>query len=311
VSSRAASLHAQAKVNLFLHVRDREPSGYHQIETLFCRLDLADDVVVRVPDPGTGSARSLDSTGDDTGPREENLAYRAAVLYAEHRGWPSGFAIEIRKRIPVGGGLGGGSADAGAVLRVLRALDPAPPPAATLLLWAAQLGADVPFMTMESPLALGSGHGEILTPLAALPARGVVLYIPSFRVSTRDAYRWLDEARASPGAEGPPAGRDAAAPAGVQLPEPAAFGDWDRVTPLMTNDFEPVVGRRYAGIPLVVSRLRAVPNVIAALMSGSGSTVYGVMDTFDAPRGVMLMPADGNMMMTSTAEHVVGVRRID
>jgi 4-diphosphocytidyl-2C-methyl-D-erythritol kinase len=61
----------------------------------------------------------------------------------------------------------------------------------------------------------------------------------------------------------------------------------------------------------VVSRLRAVPNVIAALMSGSGSTVYGVMNAFEAPRGVMLMPADGNMMMTSTAEHVVGVRRID
>jgi 4-diphosphocytidyl-2-C-methyl-D-erythritol kinase len=299
---------AQAKINLFLHVRDREPSGYHQIETLFCRLDLADDVVVRISAPGMGSARTVDSTGDDTGPPEENLAYRAAVLYAEQRGWPSGFAIEITKRIPVGGGLGGGSADAGAVLRVLRALDPEPPPAATLLLWAAQLGADVPFMAMESPLALGSGHGEILTPLAALPARGVVLYIPSFRVSTRDAYGWLDEAR---GTAGPPGTREAATSAGGPFPEPAAYGDWDRVAPLMVNDFQPVVGQRYGDIPLVVSRLLAVPNVIAALMSGSGSTVYGVMNRFDAPRGVMLMPADGYMMMTSTAEHVVGVRRID
>jgi 4-diphosphocytidyl-2-C-methyl-D-erythritol kinase len=311
VSGRAASVQAQAKVNLFLHVGGREPSGYHQIETLFCRLDLADDVVVRVPAPGKGSARTLESTGDDTGPREENLAYRAAVLYAERRGWPSGFAIEITKCIPVGGGLGGGSADAGAVLRVLRALDPEPPPAATLLLWAARLGADVPFMAMESPLALGSGHGEILTPLAALPARGVVLYIPSFRVSTRDAYGWLDEARARPGGDGPPVAHRAAPSAGDRLTDPAAYADWDRVVPLMMNDFQPVVGQRYGDIPLVVSRLRAVPNVIAALMSGSGSTVYGVMNRFDAPRGVMLMPADGNMMMTSTAEHVVGVRRID
>jgi 4-diphosphocytidyl-2-C-methyl-D-erythritol kinase len=311
VSGRAASVEAQAKINLFLHVRDREPSGYHQIETLFCRLDLADDVVVRGPAPGKGSARALESTGDDTGPPEENLAYRAAVLYAEQRGWPSGFTIEITKRIPVGGGLGGGSADAGAVLRVLRALDPEPPPAATMQLWAAQLGADVPFMAMESPLALGSGHGEILTPLAALPARGVVLYIPSFRVSTRDAYGWLDEARATPGAERPPAVREAAASAGGRFPNPAAYGDWDRVAPLMTNDFQQVVGERYGDIPLVVSRLRAVPNVIAALMSGSGSTVYGVMHTFDAPRGVMLMPADGSMMMTSTAEQVVGVQSIE
>ena len=310
MSGRAASVQAQAKVNLFLHVRDREPSGYHQIETLFCRLDLADDVVVRVAAPGSGAARTIESTGDDTGPPEENLAYRAAALYAERRGWPSGFAIEITKRIPVGGGLGGGSADAGAVLRTLRALDPEPPPAATLVLWAAQLGADVPFMAMESPLALGSGHGEILTPLAALPARGVVLYIPSFRVSTRDAYGWLDEARATEGAQGPPAVGEATASAGGRFPDPAAYGDWDRVASLMTNDFQPVVGRRYGDIPLVISRLRAVPNVIAALMSGSGSTVYGLMNAFEPPRGGMLMPADGNMMMTSTAEHVVGVRLI-
>src|ERR1700691_4442665 len=98
--------------------------------------------------------------------------------------------------------------------------------------------------------------------------------------------------------------REAAASAGGPFPEPAAYGDWDRVAPLMVNDFQPVVGQRYSDIPLVVSRLLAVPNVIAALMSGSGSTVYGVMNRFDAPRGVMLMPADGNMMMTSTAEHV-------
>ena len=98
---------AQAKVNLFLHVLEREPSGYHQIETLFCRLDLADDVVVRIPVTPKETARTLDCVGDDTGVREENLAYRAAVLYAEKRGWPSGFAIEITKRIPVGGGLGG------------------------------------------------------------------------------------------------------------------------------------------------------------------------------------------------------------
>jgi 4-diphosphocytidyl-2-C-methyl-D-erythritol kinase len=310
VSGRAASLQSQAKINLFLHVLAREPSGYHQIETLFCRLALADDVVVRVPASGKGSERALDSMGDDTGPREENLAYRAAVLYAEKRGWPSGFAIEITKRIPVGGGLGGGSADAGAVLRILRALDPQPPPAATLLLWAAQLGADVPFMAMESPLALGSGHGEILTPLAPLPARGVVLYTPGFRVSTRDAYRWLDDARSARGAGASP-GADAAASAGIQSPDPAALGDWHRVASLMRNDFEPVVGQRYGDIPLMVSRLRAVPNVIAALMSGSGSTVYGVMDALAAPRSVIPAPAGGNMVMTSTAEHVVGVQPIE
>ncbi len=299
MSGGAASLMAQAKVNLFLHVLEREPSGYHQIETLFCRLDLADDVVVRIPATGNETARTLDCMGEDTGAREENLAYRAAVLYAEKRGWPSGFAIEITKRIPVGGGLGGGSADAGAVLRVLRALDPEPPPATTLLQWAAQLGADVPFMTTESPLALGSGHGEILMPLPALPARGVVLYVPGYRVSTRDAYGWLDEARRADRSSSYAAPRD-----------PAGLSDWDSVAPLMTNDFESVVGQRHGDIAVMVSRLRAVPNAIAGLMSGSGSTVYGVMDALEAPRGPIIAPANGTMMMTSTAEHVVGVRRI-
>jgi 4-diphosphocytidyl-2-C-methyl-D-erythritol kinase len=301
VTGRAASLPAQAKVNLFLRVLEREPSGYHQIETLFCRLDLADDVTVRIPGPGHETMRVLETIGEDVGPAEENLAYRAAATYAGMRGWPAGFAIEITKRIPVGGGLGGGSADAGAVLRALRALDPAPPPATALLQWAAQLGADVPFMTMESPLALGSGRGEILTPVPALPARGVVLYLPGYRVSTRDAYGWLDAARAA-GHSSPPSRRPI---------EPAALNDWRRVAPLMANDFEPVVGQRYEDIPLMVSRLREVPNAVAALMSGSGSTVYGVMDALAPPRGAILAPASGTMVMTSTAEHVVGVRLID
>ena len=117
-----ARVAAQAKINLMLRVLAREALGYHQIETLFCRLALADDVVVRV----TPGARTLDCRGAGVGPTERNLAYRAALAYAEARGWPDGFAIEIDKHIPVGGGLGGGSADAAAVLRALAALDPAP-----------------------------------------------------------------------------------------------------------------------------------------------------------------------------------------
>jgi 4-diphosphocytidyl-2-C-methyl-D-erythritol kinase len=105
---RAGRVAAQAKINLALRVLAREVSGYHQIETLFCRIALADTVVVRI----VARERSLDCHGADLGPIEANLAYRAAAAYAAARGWPDGFAIEIEKRIPVGGGLGGGSADA-------------------------------------------------------------------------------------------------------------------------------------------------------------------------------------------------------
>ena len=132
--AREATVAAQAKLNLFLRVLAREDSGYHQIETLFCRIALADEVTVRV----LPSGRSVESHGQwvpagGLGPPDKNLAWRAAAAYAEVTGFPAGFHISIEKRIPVGAGLGGGSADAGAVLRALNALNPRPLPSADLL----------------------------------------------------------------------------------------------------------------------------------------------------------------------------------
>ena len=97
--SRTARVEAQAKINLFLRILSREPGGYHQLETLFQRVALADSVTVRMGDGG----RSLDCRGADTGPVEKNLAWRAAVAFAQATGGPANFQIEIEKRIPVGG----------------------------------------------------------------------------------------------------------------------------------------------------------------------------------------------------------------
>src|SRR6185503_11221787 len=112
---RIARVQAQAKVNLFLRVGPprRDAGGYHDIATLFQRIDLADDLIVRAG----GSSRSIDCAGPQLPPEglgdpQKNLAFRAAEAYAEHVGRPRGFSIELTKRIPVGGGLGGGSADA-------------------------------------------------------------------------------------------------------------------------------------------------------------------------------------------------------
>src|SRR3954465_6177502 len=91
---------AQAKINLRLKVLAREADGFHSIETIFARIDLADDIVVRVG----GSGRSIDCKGVDLGPVERNLAYRAAIAYIEATGWPDAFSIEVTKNIPVGGG---------------------------------------------------------------------------------------------------------------------------------------------------------------------------------------------------------------
>ena len=296
---RAARIAAQAKVNLRLRILAREASGYHQLETLFLRLALADDVMVRVTD----GARSLD-VGGDVDPRqlgtvERNLAWRAADAYASATGWPSGFAIELTKRIPVGGGLGGGSADAGAVLRALDGLAPRPVGERNLLAIASKLGADVPFLTSTTAYALAWGRGERLLSLAAPEERELLLVLPPFAVNTAEAYGWLAAARAN-----------AAAVADTGVLDPVTLGDWSAVAQLATNDFEPVVAGRHPMIERALSRLREL-GCTPAMMSGSGSSLFGVLPqgaSVDVPRfdGV-----DGGpppvVLLTRTAVHVAPV----
>ena len=282
-----ARVKAQAKINLWLRILAREASGYHQIDTLFCRLALADDVVVRL----TPGGRTIDCRGADVGPAERNLAFRAAVAYADLRAWPAGVAIEIDKRIPVGGGLGGGSADAGAVLRALAALDPSPPPPAELLRLAGRLGADVPFLTSDAPLALAWGRGDQLLSLSPLPERPVVLYLPGFGINTAAAYGWVAAARG-----------DAVAPA-RQIPRDA-MTSWDALAPYSVNDFEPAVGAHHPEIPAALARLQALDSAILARMSGSGSTLFAVLA---APIPVSLPPG-GTTVLTTSATMVEPVR---
>ena len=264
--ARTARVAAQAKVNLRLRILAREASGYHQLETLFLRLALADDVLVRATD----GARSLDVAGDvdarQLGPVERNLAWRAAADYAMVTGWPAGFAIALEKRIPVGGGLGGGSADAGAVLRALDAIAPRPIGESALLAIASRLGADVPFLTSVAPYALAWGRGERMLALPAPEEREVLLVLPPFAVNTATAYGWLATARASD---------ERGEVAGAVLPLDA-LSDWSSVAPLAINDFEAVVAARHPSIAAIVKRLRGL-GCAPALMSGSGSSVFGVL----------------------------------
>ena len=273
--ARAARVAAQAKVNLRLRILAREASGYHQLETLFLRLTLADQLLVRITD----GSRSLDVSGDvdrdALGPADRNLAWRAAESYARVTGWPSGFSIELEKRIPIGGGLGGGSADAGAVLRALDAMSPTPIGEPALLALAAELGADVPFLATSHAFALGWGRGERLLALPAPPVRELLLLIPAFSVETATAYGWLAAARESSVATRDP----------ISVLDLGALNDWRTLSTLATNDFEPVVGERHPQITALLAQLRAA-HCVPALMSGSGSTVFGVLPErdFELPR---------------------------
>lgn len=291
----SARVLAQAKINLVLRVLAREASGYHSIETVFLRLDLADRLTIRV----TESGRTLDCAGpaipaSGLGEVTRNLAFRAAEAYAEATGWPRGFAIELEKHIPVGAGLGGGSADAGSVLRALDTLSPNPlgPRLAEL---GGRLGADVPFMTLDSPMALAWGRGDRLLPLPVLAPRPVVLGVPDVAVSTADAYVWIAASRASSGA-----------PA-ASVVDPESLATWEGMASAAMNDFDDVIGPRFPIIRSVTALLRGQGALIAQI-SGSGSSVFGV---FSTPPGVDQLERipQSQWIETRTAERVVRVEQ--
>jgi 4-diphosphocytidyl-2-C-methyl-D-erythritol kinase len=280
-------------VNLLLRVLAKDMSGYHQLETVFLRLALGDVVTVRTG----GRARSIDCDERALpvkgllGPLDDNLGYRAAEAYRDATNWPSGWAIEIEKKIPVGGGLGGGSADAGAVLRILNDLNPNPIPKEQLARIAFSLGSDVPFLTMTSPLAVGWGRGERLHALPGLPVREIALAMFPFGVNTGEAYGWLSASRSG------------------NLPiESTIPGDfletWERVVKIAQNDFEPVVTQEHPIIGKVISALRKESPLV--MLCGSGSTVFAV---FDEKRPLKL-ESGVSVVWTRSADSVVAVERL-
>lgn len=292
--SRVATVRAQAKLNLWLRVLAREESGYHSIETLFHRIDLADDVTVTLAPPGE---RSI-ACSVDVGRPEQNLAYRAAEQYCAATEWETGFHIDIVKRIPAGGGLGGGSADAGATLRALNALRPEALRDDAIHLLAARLGADVPFLAGRAPMALAWGRGDHLLELSSRPAREVVLLVPGFSVLSADAYRWLDDSR-----KGSPI-----------PPHSLCLGDvlsWPVIPQLSENDFiVPVIrGTAEEGVLHAVQCLRKHGAVLAG-MSGSGSTLFGIFEQ-TADTGALERETGFRLILTRSATAVEAVHCSD
>lgn len=280
---RFARIQAQAKLNLALRVLGRDDSGYHPLETLFIRIDLADSLVVKP----TENSKSI-SAPVSLGPPEENLAFRAAKAYSVVTGWPAGWDIQVEKNIPVGAGLGGGSADAGAVLRSLNALSPNPLTPPDLWAIAAGLGADVAFMATDYAFAFAEGYGEKLTPLEAPQPRAVALAIPAFSVSTRDAYSWFDT--------------DGAARADRARWDLKGLS-WPAIERGIENDFTGVISSRHKEIGQLVEWMHS-RGARAAGMTGSGSVVFGIFDSKPAGRGFSL-PVEGKLVWTRTSGRVV------
>jgi 4-diphosphocytidyl-2-C-methyl-D-erythritol kinase len=242
-------------------------------------------VTVRITDHG----RKLHGHNFDMGPPEQNLAWRAALAMHEATGWPECFELAIHKKLPIGAGLGGGSADAGAVLRALNALAPHPLSEMELLQIAAPLGADVPFLTGTAPLALAWGRGERMLSLPPLPERSVVLVQPGFSVSTAEAYAWLDAAR----------GEFAPIPGMIAHDRLAT---WETLAPATVNDFEAVVGAHHAGLAGITESLHRSGASIAR-MTGSGSTIYGIF-ALPPDAAALARTVPGSLIVTRTATSV-------
>jgi len=253
---------AHAKLNLFLRVLAREHAGFHQIETAFALLELADEIVVTRTDAGV----SLSVQGPDLGPVEDNLAVRAARLILESTGAKFGVAITLTKHIPVQAGLGGGSSDGAAVLHAVNALANQAVPRHEVLQLAVRLGADVAFFASAAPVALAWGRGERQFRLPPLPAAPALVAVPHVGVATPDAYRWWDAMHPEPGPRGP------------VLLDAEAFAGWGSVGRLGGNDFELPVFGKHPELRALFERLAATRPLWVRLC-GSGSAVAAVYKT--------------------------------
>jgi len=255
-----------AKINPYLRVVQRRPDGYHEVELVLHSVSLMDEIDVV---PGRGLAVTCDLDYVPTGP--ENLAWKAAALLRESAGdsVERGARVRILKRIPVGAGMGGGSADAAAALLALDALWGTRKSPEELHELAARLGSDVPFF-LTGGAQSGSGRGEQLRRVAA-PSLWLVLVKPAFSVATGWAYQsWQREACG-----------------GVPIEEflsNYALGAPAAIAQSLRNDLEPGVSRGHPEIQ-TIRRALLDAGALGARMTGSGSVVFGIAhDEGDASR---------------------------
>lgn len=249
-------LAAPAKLNLGLHVVAKRGDGFHEIDSLFARLDLADEVAAWPVPEGVGGEVLVDDPRLAREPLrmdDDNLMVRAARAYLAAAGAPGGVRLRLRKRIPLAAGLGGGSSDAAATLRALARLRPAPVDLPAL---AARLGSDVPFFLLDAPAARVRGRGERLEPVA-LPPRHVVLVNPGVAVSAAEGYAALQAFTA-------------------RLPlEEVRAALREGTEPPYRNALQPGVTRAHPEVRAALDALRRA-GLTGVLMSGSGATCFGL-----------------------------------
>ncbi len=256
-----------AKINLFLRILKKREDGYHDIETLYHSISLSDDILIEKSKLGI----EIQCSDPDVPCDQNNLAAKAAsILLGERK---VGVAIKIEKRIPVGAGLGGGSADAaGTIVGINKLLDLGLS-SDYLDRVSSEIGSDVRFL-LHGGFAVGRGRGDILDFLDPLPCLPLVLVKPKLEISTKWAYQSIDEVDRMLTSSGPSLNM------ALESLQREGFG---RISEVLHNDFEVVVFERF---PLLegIKKQHIENGALGSLMSGSGPTIYGIYEDLGVAR---------------------------
>ena len=244
---------APAKINLSLRVLGRRSDGFHEIETFIAPISLCDEIKI---EQRSGKRKIAFRCDDPSVPKgEDNIIVRAANVFFEATKVTSGVSIELKKKIPHGAGLGGGSSDAASTLLALNEIFDTKLPREALAKMAEMIGSDVPFFIFQSA-AVCRGRGELVSPTEVCERLSVLLLKPVFGVPTQWAYsRWRDS-REIPG---------------------VSYASQEFAKQTFVNDLERPVFEKFVFLARLKMWLLKQPLVGAALMSGSGSTVFAVI----------------------------------
>lgn len=256
---------AFAKINLTLDVLGKRPDGYHDISSIMQTVSIRDDIEI---DIGTGEPWKLLCDKENIPTDCSNLAWKAAELYFDTIGKdPNGVTIRITKRIPSQAGLGGGSADAAAVLRALNKHYNAPLSLPALAELGAAVGSDVPFCVLCGT-ALAEGRGEKIRKLPDMPDCCIVVCKPEFSCATGELYAKIDSA---------PIGKR---PDNRAMESALISGDLGKVAENLCNVFDPLVTQEHLELNYIKSIFNSYGSV-GQQMSGSGSAVYAIVSDFE------------------------------
>lgn len=256
---------AFAKINLTLDVLGKRPDGYHDLKSVMQTVSVRDDIEI---DLDTGKPWTLSCSREDIPSDETNLAWKAANVFFNTIGKdPNGLSIRITKRIPSQAGLGGGSADAAAVLRALNRHYGNPLSILALAELGSQVGSDVPFCTLCGT-AMVEGRGERLRKLPDMPDCCFVICKPQFSSSTPELYKKLDETEIPKH------------PDNQAMESALLAGDLGRVAENVYNVFDPIVTAEHLELNYIKSIFNSY-GAVAYQMTGSGSAVFAIVPDFE------------------------------